>query len=121
MELKNGACFWPATREVEEDDEAEEGAEGEAGNEWVGGSADIYRNLSQDRANDPTLWEVLKLKFEKSSTANTSCRDDDIYDAPPEGEKRVKRHKASKSSKSTRGSSSKQSAKDSTTYVSKQQ
>ncbi|GKB90586.1 hypothetical protein Tco_0962858, partial [Tanacetum coccineum] len=47
MELKNGACFWPATREVEEDDEAEEGAEGEAGNEWVGGSADIYRNLSQ--------------------------------------------------------------------------
>ncbi|GJY57267.1 hypothetical protein Tco_0456382 [Tanacetum coccineum] len=42
-------------------------------------------------------------------------------DAPPEGEKRVKRHKTSKSLKSVRGSSSKQSGKDSTTYVSKQQ
>ncbi|GKD54038.1 hypothetical protein Tco_1287425 [Tanacetum coccineum] len=47
MELQNGACFWPVTREVEEDDEAEEAAEGEVGNEGVGGSADIYRNLSQ--------------------------------------------------------------------------
>ncbi|GJT73987.1 hypothetical protein Tco_1033273 [Tanacetum coccineum] len=37
-------------------------------------------------------------------------------DAPPKGEKRVKRHKASKSSKTARGSSSKHSAKDSTTY-----
>ncbi|GKE32896.1 hypothetical protein Tco_1452218 [Tanacetum coccineum] len=63
----------------------------------------------QDRANDPALWEVLKCKFEKSSTSNTSCRDDDIHshhndhqedDAPPVGEKRVKRHKVSKSSKS---------------------
>ncbi|GKB29469.1 hypothetical protein Tco_0868870, partial [Tanacetum coccineum] len=56
--------------------------------------------------------------------------DDDIHshhddhqedDAPPEEEKRVKRHKASKSSKSVRGSLSKHSAKDFTTYVSKQQ
>ncbi|GJV29588.1 hypothetical protein Tco_1386036 [Tanacetum coccineum] len=46
----------------------------------------------QDQANDPVLWE-----------------------------KRVKRHKASKSSKSARGSLSKHSAKDFTTYVSKQQ
>ncbi|GJT17361.1 hypothetical protein Tco_0876067 [Tanacetum coccineum] len=84
----------------------------------------------QDRANDPALWEVLKRKFEKSSTFNTSCREDDIHshhydhqedDPPPEGEKRVKRHKASKSSKSTRGSSSKHSAKDFTTYEFKQQ
>ncbi|GJZ59796.1 hypothetical protein Tco_0615612 [Tanacetum coccineum] len=84
----------------------------------------------QDRANDPALWEVLKRKFEKYSTSNTSCRKDEIHshhddhqedDAPPEGEKRVKRHKASKSSKSARGSSSKHSAKDSTTYVSNQQ
>ncbi|GJW33416.1 retrovirus-related pol polyprotein from transposon TNT 1-94 [Tanacetum coccineum] len=85
----------------------------------------------QDQANDLVLWEVLKRKFEKSSTSNTSCRDDDIHsqrhddhqedDDPPEGEKRVKRHKASKSSKSAKGSSSKHSAKDSTTYVSKQQ
>ncbi|GKB18419.1 hypothetical protein Tco_0852342 [Tanacetum coccineum] len=52
----------------------------------------------QDQANDPALWEVLKHKFEKSSTSNTSCRDDDIHsqrhddhqedDAPPKGEKR---------------------------------
>ncbi|GJX71156.1 hypothetical protein Tco_0308327 [Tanacetum coccineum] len=82
----------------------------------------------QDQANDPALWEVLKCKFEKSSTSNTSCRDVDIHsqrhdghqedDAPPEV---VKRHKTSKSSKSARGSSSKRSSKDSTTYVSKQQ
>nr|GEU93230.1 hypothetical protein [Tanacetum cinerariifolium] len=44
MELHNGACFWLATLEVEEDDEA---AEGEAGNERTGGSADMYRNMSQ--------------------------------------------------------------------------
>nr|GEW86835.1 mediator of RNA polymerase II transcription subunit 17 [Tanacetum cinerariifolium] len=66
----------------------------------------------QDRVNDPTLWEVLKHKFEKSLTSNTSCRDDDIHfqrhddhqedDAPPEGEKI-------------------HLAKDSKTYVSKQQ
>ncbi|GJZ15724.1 hypothetical protein Tco_0551401 [Tanacetum coccineum] len=77
------------------------------------------------------FWEVLKRKFEKSSTSNTSCRDDYINsqrhdnhqedDAPLEGEKRVKRHKTSKSSKSIRGSSSKHSAKDSTNYVFKQQ
>ncbi|GJX44188.1 hypothetical protein Tco_0260864 [Tanacetum coccineum] len=58
----------------------------------------------QYQANDPTLWDVLKQD-----------------DAPSEGEKRVKRHKTSKSSKSARGSSSKRSAKDSITYVSKQQ
>nr|GEW42112.1 hypothetical protein [Tanacetum cinerariifolium] len=42
-------------------------------------------------------------------------------DAPPKGEKRVKRHNESKSLKSARGFTSKNSAKDSTTYVSKQQ
>ncbi|GJR19499.1 putative nucleotidyltransferase, ribonuclease H [Tanacetum coccineum] len=64
----------------------------------------------QDQANDPALWEVLKRKFEKSSTSNTSCRDDDSQhhddhqedDAPPKGEKRVKKHKTSKISKSAR-------------------
>ncbi|GKC69478.1 hypothetical protein Tco_1115361 [Tanacetum coccineum] len=85
----------------------------------------------QDQANDSALWDVLKHKFEKSSTSNTSCRDDDFHsqhhddhqedDASPEGEKRVKRHKASKSLKSARGSLSKQLAKESTTYVTKQQ
>ncbi|GKA62004.1 hypothetical protein Tco_0761523 [Tanacetum coccineum] len=92
--------------------------------------SNMKRSL-QDQANDLALWEVLKCKFEKSSTSYTSCRDDDIHsqrhddhqedDAPPEGEKRVKRHKTSKSLKSVRGSMSKHSAKYSTTYVSKQQ
>nr|GEY50718.1 hypothetical protein [Tanacetum cinerariifolium] len=60
-----------------------------------------------------------------------SSRDDDFHshghddhqedDSPPEGEKGVKRHKVAKRTKSTRGSSSKQSAKDSTIYVTKQQ
>ncbi|GKE94866.1 hypothetical protein Tco_1579721, partial [Tanacetum coccineum] len=71
----------------------------------------IKSNL-QDQANDPALWDVLKRNFEKSSTSNTFCRDDDFHsqhhddhqedDAPPEGEKRVKRCKASKSLKSAR-------------------
>ncbi|GJR19313.1 hypothetical protein Tco_0967840 [Tanacetum coccineum] len=84
----------------------------------------------QDRANDQTLWDVLKCKFEKSSTSNTSCRDDYFHsqrhddhqedDAPPEGEKRVKRRKTSKSPKPARGYSSKQLAKESTSYLTKQ-
>ncbi|GJW37009.1 hypothetical protein Tco_0059929 [Tanacetum coccineum] len=72
----------------------------------------------------------LKIKSNLQDQANDPALEDDFHshhddhqedDAPPEGEKRVKRHKASKSSKSARGSSSKHSAKDSTTYVSKQQ
>nr|GEV72484.1 hypothetical protein [Tanacetum cinerariifolium] len=100
-------------------------------------SADLQQQLCfkmkrslQDQANDEALWEVLKCKFEKYSTSNTSYRVDVIQkyhddyqedDAPPKGEKRVKRQKASKSSKSAWGSLSKHSAKDSITYVSKQQ
>ncbi|GJX43594.1 hypothetical protein Tco_0260270 [Tanacetum coccineum] len=93
--------------------------------------SDLMKRSLQDQANDPVLWEVPKRKFEKSSTSNTSCRDDDIHsqrhddhqedDVPPEGEKRVKRHTTSKISKSARDSSSKHLTKDSTTYVSKQQ
>ncbi|GJW49368.1 hypothetical protein Tco_0090719 [Tanacetum coccineum] len=90
----------------------------------------IKSNL-QDQANDPVLWDVLKCKFEKSSTFNTSCRVDDFNsqchddhqedDAPPEREKRVKRYKTSKSLKYVRGSLSKQSTKESTSYVTKKQ
>ncbi|GJT57877.1 hypothetical protein Tco_0992931 [Tanacetum coccineum] len=65
-------------------------------------SADLQQQLYfkmkrslQDQDNDPALHD-----------------DHQEDDAPPEGEKRVKRHKASKSSKSARGSSSKHSAKD---------
>ncbi|GJU71016.1 hypothetical protein Tco_1262421 [Tanacetum coccineum] len=88
--------------------------------------AEMKYNL-QDQATDPTLWNVLKRKFEKYSTTTTSCRDDAFrphhHDghqedhAPSDGEKRTKRHKTSKSlksSKSTRSSSSKQPA---STYV----
>ncbi|GJX82504.1 hypothetical protein Tco_0331985 [Tanacetum coccineum] len=53
MKLHNGGCCWPVTREavVEEkdkgDDEGNEAVRGYAGHEGVGGSADIYRNMSQ--------------------------------------------------------------------------
>ncbi|GKC47284.1 hypothetical protein Tco_1065006 [Tanacetum coccineum] len=89
----------------------------------------MNRNL-QDRADDIALWEALRRKFEKSSTSNTFCREDNFHshhdehqddDAPPEGEKIVKRGKTTKRSKSVRGSSSKHLRKDSITYVSKQQ
>ncbi|GJY47185.1 hypothetical protein Tco_0436248 [Tanacetum coccineum] len=79
----------------------------------------------QDRADNITLWEALRSKFEKSSTSKTSYREDDFHshhdehqddDAPPEGVKRVKSNKKLKSSKSAKGSSSKHSRKDSTTY-----
>nr|GEU41282.1 hypothetical protein [Tanacetum cinerariifolium] len=79
-------------------------------------SADLQQQLylkmkrsHQDQANDPVLWDVLKYIMTQED------------DALPEEEKRGKRHKASKSSKSAKGFSSKHSAKDSTTYVSKQQ
>ncbi|GKE28236.1 hypothetical protein Tco_1443620 [Tanacetum coccineum] len=48
MELYEGECCWPATREVVEEGEGDdEEGDGEGGNEGVGGSADIYRNMSQ--------------------------------------------------------------------------
>ncbi|GKA95565.1 hypothetical protein Tco_0817603 [Tanacetum coccineum] len=53
----------------------------------------------QDRADNITLWEALRHD-----------------DAPPKGEKKVKRRKESKRSKSARGSSSKHLSKESTKY-----
>ncbi|GKE05250.1 hypothetical protein Tco_1397268 [Tanacetum coccineum] len=51
MELHNEGCFWPAKREAieedEEDDEGNEAARGDGGHERAGGSADMYRNMSQ--------------------------------------------------------------------------
>ncbi|GJV13354.1 hypothetical protein Tco_1354895 [Tanacetum coccineum] len=47
MELYNGVCIWPMTRTVEEGDEAKEEVGGEAANEGDGGSAKMYRNMSQ--------------------------------------------------------------------------
>ncbi|GKE54680.1 hypothetical protein Tco_1489836 [Tanacetum coccineum] len=84
-----------------------------------------------DQAVDPELWDILKRKFEKSSTSTTSCRDDAFRpqhhddhqddDAPPEGEKRIKRHKTSKSSKSSKSARSSSSKQPASTYVSKRQ
>nr|GEX21253.1 hypothetical protein [Tanacetum cinerariifolium] len=42
MDLGRGVCCWPATRQVGKDDEVEETA-----NEEAGGSAEVYRNISQ--------------------------------------------------------------------------
>ncbi|GJW20172.1 hypothetical protein Tco_0030794 [Tanacetum coccineum] len=85
----------------------------------------------QAQADDLELWEVLKCKFEKSSASFGPCRtntfrgsDHDDHqddDASPEGVKRAKRRRTSKSSKSARGSSSKQPAYRSETYISKRQ
>nr|GEV33693.1 putative reverse transcriptase domain-containing protein [Tanacetum cinerariifolium] len=48
MEVYEGECCWPATREVagEGRGDDEEG-DGKGGNEGIGGSADIYHNMSQ--------------------------------------------------------------------------
>nr|GEV48693.1 hypothetical protein [Tanacetum cinerariifolium] len=50
-ELHNEGCFWPASQEAveedKEDDKADEAAGGGAGHEGAGGSAEIYRNMSQ--------------------------------------------------------------------------
>ncbi|GJZ67412.1 hypothetical protein Tco_0630652 [Tanacetum coccineum] len=43
--LKSGDCCWPATRGVVEEGDDEKG-DGEGGNEGVGGSADVYQNMS---------------------------------------------------------------------------
>ncbi|GJQ98001.1 hypothetical protein Tco_0009140 [Tanacetum coccineum] len=47
MELHEGVCCWPATREVVEENKGddEEGDE-EGGNKGVGGSTNVYRNMS---------------------------------------------------------------------------
>nr|GEW34510.1 hypothetical protein [Tanacetum cinerariifolium] len=49
MKLYEGECCWPATRGVVEESKGddEEGNK-EGGNKGVGGSMDIYRNMSQD-------------------------------------------------------------------------
>ncbi|GKB12404.1 hypothetical protein Tco_0846327 [Tanacetum coccineum] len=48
MELHKGKCCWPATRGVVEEGEGDDKVgDGEGGNEGVGGSADIYHNMSQ--------------------------------------------------------------------------
>ncbi|GJR95389.1 hypothetical protein Tco_0267563 [Tanacetum coccineum] len=47
MKQHNRACFWPASREVEEeDDDANEAVGGDAGNEGARGSDDMYHNMN---------------------------------------------------------------------------
>nr|GEV59811.1 hypothetical protein [Tanacetum cinerariifolium] len=83
----------------------------------------LYLNMKsnlQDQAANPALWDVLNCKFEKSSTSNTSCKDDAFRphnhddhqedDAPTEAEKRRKIYKTSKSLKSSKSSKSARSS-----------
>ncbi|GKA66973.1 hypothetical protein Tco_0766781 [Tanacetum coccineum] len=48
MEPQNRICVWPTTRAVEEEDKVKEEAGGDAGNEVARGSADMYRNITQE-------------------------------------------------------------------------
>ncbi|GKA65194.1 hypothetical protein Tco_0764901 [Tanacetum coccineum] len=56
MELHEVECCWPATREVTGDGggDYEEG-DGEGGNKGIGGSPDIYHNISQDCGDGVTI------------------------------------------------------------------
>ncbi|GJS63025.1 hypothetical protein Tco_0677589 [Tanacetum coccineum] len=75
-----------------------------------------------ETTSSANLQQQLYFKMKKKDDDIHSHHDDHQKDdAPPKGEKRVKIHKASKILKTARGSSSKHLAKDSTTYVSKQQ
>ncbi|GJX91933.1 hypothetical protein Tco_0345259 [Tanacetum coccineum] len=68
----------------------------------------VHPITSTSTATTPTIFE----DEDKSSSSNAFCkRDNDDHledDAPPKGEKRVKRQKTSRGSKSASGSSSKQ-------------
>nr|GFD61885.1 hypothetical protein [Tanacetum cinerariifolium] len=44
-----GACYWPVTRQVREDDEVAKAVE-----EGAGGSSDVYRNMSRGD------WQIIK-------------------------------------------------------------
>ncbi|GJR39950.1 hypothetical protein Tco_1215634 [Tanacetum coccineum] len=89
MELHEGECCWPATREIMEEGEGDdEEGDGEGGNEGVGGSVDIYFNMSQGD------WEVHQAHLMDQQdkhwgriderrdgiTIYTRCRHHDTYD-----------------------------------------
>ncbi|GKB89348.1 hypothetical protein Tco_0961620 [Tanacetum coccineum] len=58
MELHKGECCWPTTREViEEGEDDDEEGNGEGRNEGLGGSTDIYRNMSQGD------WQVRQVRW----------------------------------------------------------
>ncbi|GJR54778.1 hypothetical protein Tco_1405299 [Tanacetum coccineum] len=57
MELHGGMCVWPRVMAEEEEDdeggdEGDEGVGGDAGRGEAGGSADLYRNMSQGDCNN---------------------------------------------------------------------
>ncbi|GJV59193.1 hypothetical protein Tco_1465293 [Tanacetum coccineum] len=57
MKLQEGECCWLTTRGVvEEGEDDDEEGDGEGGNEGVGGSVDIYRNMSQERGDGVTIY-----------------------------------------------------------------
>nr|GEV78481.1 retrovirus-related Pol polyprotein from transposon TNT 1-94 [Tanacetum cinerariifolium] len=81
-----------------------------------------YKNITQELTDTVPLPTITTSQTSQSKRGISSKYSHILEDdAPPEVEKRVKRHKALKRSKSARGSSSKHSTKDFTTYVSKQQ
>ncbi|GJX13063.1 hypothetical protein Tco_0204821 [Tanacetum coccineum] len=94
----------------------------------------LYLKMKTDlqaQVVDLELWDVLRAKFEKSSASAGLCRTDTFCnrdhddhqgdDAPPKGEKHVKRQKISKGLKSASGSLSKQSTKQSASKKQPQQ
>ncbi|GKE10666.1 hypothetical protein Tco_1414217 [Tanacetum coccineum] len=61
MELYEGECCWPDTREVaEEGGGDDEEGDGEGGNKGIGGSASIYRNMSQGDWEHMSIRDNLK-------------------------------------------------------------
>ncbi|GJV48745.1 retrovirus-related pol polyprotein from transposon TNT 1-94 [Tanacetum coccineum] len=78
MELYEGMCCWPDTREVAGEGEGDdEEGDGEGGNEGVRGSVDVYRNMSQG------LWERIQLLMQETSLWRTGkgVKGDDPIDA----------------------------------------
>nr|GEW74162.1 MAK10-like protein [Tanacetum cinerariifolium] len=57
IELQNEICVWLALRAVEEEKEANEEAEGDVGHKGVGGSAEIYPNMTQGD------WQVRQVRW----------------------------------------------------------
>ncbi|GKE79786.1 retrotransposon ORF1, partial [Tanacetum coccineum] len=62
MELHGGMCVWPIVMAEEEeddegDDEGDDGVGGDAGRGEAGGSADLYRNMSQGDCNNRQFLE----------------------------------------------------------------
>nr|GEV04986.1 zinc finger, CCHC-type [Tanacetum cinerariifolium] len=63
LDLGRGACCWPTTRTVEEDNEVEEAA-----NEEAGGSAKVYRNMNHGD------WQVRQARKQENFSWKTNVK-----------------------------------------------